>query len=204
VCATRSSGDRVIDARVLAHASSAGQPCQSPIANRQSPIATRHVRPSPKTLPSQDGIAVPFQDGIEVSLRQFSTNPSADPPDRGTRKRSRREAATFVQPPPDASNDVLDDLKAFVHEDATLLPLIQAALLHYQFETTHPFSRRDRPPRASAGCVPSCRSWQDPYSNRRPEMARLITSCWICSVPSKMSWITVGRLARVLSCRPVP
>ena len=25
------------------------------------------------------------------------------------------------------------------------------------------------------------------YSTRRPEMARLITSCWICSVPSKMS-----------------
>jgi hypothetical protein len=25
------------------------------------------------------------------------------------------------------------------------------------------------------------------YSMRRPEIARLITSCWICSVPSKMS-----------------
>jgi hypothetical protein len=25
------------------------------------------------------------------------------------------------------------------------------------------------------------------YSMRRPEMARAITSCWICSVPSKMS-----------------
>jgi hypothetical protein len=25
------------------------------------------------------------------------------------------------------------------------------------------------------------------YSMRRPEMAREITSCWICSVPSKMS-----------------
>ncbi len=27
------------------------------------------------------------------------------------------------------------------------------------------------------------------YSIRRPEIARLITSCWICSVPSKMSWV---------------
>jgi hypothetical protein len=26
-----------------------------------------------------------------------------------------------------------------------------------------------------------------PYSMRKPLMARLITSCWICSVPSKMS-----------------
>ena len=25
------------------------------------------------------------------------------------------------------------------------------------------------------------------YSTRRPVMAREITSCWICSVPSKMS-----------------
>jgi hypothetical protein len=41
------------------------------------------------------------------------------------------------------------------------------------------------------------------HSIRRPDMAREMTSCWICSVPSKMSWITVGRLVRVLSCRPV-
>ena len=27
------------------------------------------------------------------------------------------------------------------------------------------------------------------YTIRSPEMARLMTSCWICSVPSKMSWI---------------
>jgi hypothetical protein len=26
--------------------------------------------------------------------------------------------------------------------------------------------------------------WRD-YSMRMPEMARLITNCWICSVPSK-------------------
>jgi hypothetical protein len=25
------------------------------------------------------------------------------------------------------------------------------------------------------------------YSMRNPEIARLMTSCWICSVPSKMS-----------------
>ena len=27
-------------------------------------------------------------------------------------------------------------------------------------------------------------------------MARLITSCWICSVPSKMSWFTLPRCIR--------
>jgi|GEM_PF-2932201 len=28
------------------------------------------------------------------------------------------------------------------------------------------------------------------YTIRRPDIARLMTSCWICSVPSKMSWIS--------------
>jgi len=49
------------------------------------------------------------------------------------------ETATFVPPPPDALNALLDDLETFVHENPTLPPLIQAALLHYQFETIHPF-----------------------------------------------------------------
>ncbi len=38
------------------------------------------------------------------------------------------------------------------------------------------------------------RCWS--YSMRRPEMARAITSCWICSVPSKMSKIFASRCMR--------
>lgn len=49
------------------------------------------------------------------------------------------ETATFVPPPPDALDELLHDLEEFIHEDPTLPPLIQAALLHYQFETIHPF-----------------------------------------------------------------
>jgi Fic family protein len=35
--------------------------------------------------------------------------------------------------------ELLSDLERFVHEDPQLPPLVQAALLHYQFETIHPF-----------------------------------------------------------------
>jgi Fic family protein len=49
------------------------------------------------------------------------------------------ETATFVPPPPDELGALLTDLEHFVNEDPLLPPLAQAALLHYQFETIHPF-----------------------------------------------------------------
>jgi Fic family protein len=49
------------------------------------------------------------------------------------------ETATFVPPPPDELGGLLDDLERFVHEEPQTPPLVQAALLHYQFETIHPF-----------------------------------------------------------------
>ena len=49
------------------------------------------------------------------------------------------ETASFVPPPPDALSEMIDDLESFIHEAPTLPPLVQAALLHYQFETIHPF-----------------------------------------------------------------
>lgn len=47
--------------------------------------------------------------------------------------------ARFVPPPPEALGDLLSDLESFVHDGPVLPPLIEAALLHYQFETLHPF-----------------------------------------------------------------
>jgi Fic family protein len=46
--------------------------------------------------------------------------------------------AAYVPPPPLEMMRALEDLETSFH-DATLPPLVQAALLHYQFEAIHPF-----------------------------------------------------------------
>jgi Fic family protein len=46
--------------------------------------------------------------------------------------------ATYVPPPVLRMNDCLDDFETYLH-DRSLPPLIQAAVLHYQFEAIHPF-----------------------------------------------------------------
>lgn len=51
---------------------------------------------------------------------------------------SSEATARFVPPPPLEMKGCLDDLDKFMH-DRSLRPLVQAAVLHYQFETIHPF-----------------------------------------------------------------
>lgn len=46
--------------------------------------------------------------------------------------------ADFVPPPPEEVEPLLDDLCGAINDD-TLPPLVQAALVHAQFETIHPF-----------------------------------------------------------------
>ncbi|HUE86984.1 MAG TPA: Fic family protein [Vicinamibacterales bacterium] len=46
--------------------------------------------------------------------------------------------ADFVPPPPEEVSGLLDDLCAAINDD-TLPPIVQAALVHAQFETIHPF-----------------------------------------------------------------
>jgi Fic family protein len=47
--------------------------------------------------------------------------------------------ATFVPPLPDDMEDALDDLEHYLNDDVRLPVLIRCALVHYQFETIHPF-----------------------------------------------------------------
>ncbi len=47
--------------------------------------------------------------------------------------------AIFVPPPHDVALSAMSALEKFINSESALHPLIQCALIHYQFETIHPF-----------------------------------------------------------------
>ncbi len=47
--------------------------------------------------------------------------------------------ARYVPPPPNEVPDLLEDLLTYANQDTDLHPLLQIGLIHYQFETIHPF-----------------------------------------------------------------
>ena len=49
------------------------------------------------------------------------------------------ENAKFIPPNSSDMNDALSHLERFIHNDDSLDPFIKIALIHYQFETIHPF-----------------------------------------------------------------
>lgn len=48
--------------------------------------------------------------------------------------------ARFVPPPPEAMQEALNLFELYFHEEDSLPPLVRCGLLHYQFETIHPFN----------------------------------------------------------------
>lgn len=49
------------------------------------------------------------------------------------------DEATFVPPPVPEMESALDDLERYIHDDTATHVLIKSGLVHYQFETIHPF-----------------------------------------------------------------
>lgn len=49
------------------------------------------------------------------------------------------ETAEYVPPPVEEMRKAMDDLERYLHEDEKTPPLLKAGLVHYQFETIHPF-----------------------------------------------------------------
>jgi Fic family protein len=47
--------------------------------------------------------------------------------------------ATYVPPPVDEMNKLLNQLEKFLYAEDPLAPLVKCALIHYQFEAIHPF-----------------------------------------------------------------
>jgi Fic family protein len=47
--------------------------------------------------------------------------------------------ATFIPPPPHEAEKAMGSLEKYMHESRYLLILVNCALIHYQFETIHPF-----------------------------------------------------------------
>ena len=67
-------------------------------------------------------------------IRQIQNQIGGSPTDPAT--------ATFVPPPPDRLPDLMSDLDKYWHQDSESLdnhPIIKSAVIHYQFETIHPF-----------------------------------------------------------------
>ena len=50
------------------------------------------------------------------------------------------EQARFIPTPPGETQRCLDELELYINSESSLPPIIDAALVHYQFETIHPFA----------------------------------------------------------------
>lgn len=48
--------------------------------------------------------------------------------------------ARFIPPPPETMTEALGELEKYLHAEDHVPPLIRCALIHYQFETIHPFN----------------------------------------------------------------
>ncbi len=72
--------------------------------------------------------------GEHLTPGEFRTSPNWIGPENCT-----LNEATFVPPPPDEMDEVLDAFEKYVHAENEYPSLIRLAFIHYQFEAIHPF-----------------------------------------------------------------
>lgn len=95
-----------------------------------------------KSLPITQRLVLQVHDVLLRGVRGEEKNPGElrTSPVWVGRAGATPESAAFVPPLPEHLPELMRDWEYFVNEDGKQLPaLIQAALMHYQFETIHPF-----------------------------------------------------------------
>lgn len=104
--------------------------------------ATRQAYELAKTLPLTQRLILQVHETLMRGVRGEEKNPGEfrTSPVWVGRAGATPDTATFVPPLPKHLAELLTDWEQFVNDDGRSLPaLIQAALMHYQFETIHPF-----------------------------------------------------------------
>ena len=104
--------------------------------------ATRQAYELAKTLPITQRLVLQVHETLLTGVRGEEKSPGEfrRSPVWVGRAGATPDNATFVPPLPQHLGDLLADWERFVNDDGRDLPaLIQAALMHYQFETIHPF-----------------------------------------------------------------
>ncbi len=144
LASSRIEGTRASLAEVLAvdaHAGTTGGATVD-VAEVQAYVrATYHGLDLIKTLPLTQRLILEVHDELMTGVRgqertpgEFRRSPvwvgsPTDSPD----------TAVFVPPLPERLGDLLDDWERFVNDPVPLPTLVRAAMMHYQFETLHPF-----------------------------------------------------------------
>lgn len=72
--------------------------------------------------------------GVEKNPGEFRLSQNWIGPSGSTLK-----DAKYIPPTPDQMTEAMSDLEKFINREDELEPLIKTALIHYQFETIHPF-----------------------------------------------------------------